>query len=455
MYAIVDIETTGGNPVRDKITEIAIYVHDGYNIINEFATLINPECDIPYYITKLTGITNEMVADSPKFFEVAKDIVKMTENTIFVAHNVSFDYNFIRNEFKNLGYDFKLEKLCTVRMSRKFFPNKRSYSLGNICNDLGIKIEDRHRAAGDALATTRLLELILKSNGQEKPLSLYTVNENELKGINKSVNHELLSKLPEEAGVYYFHNSHNDIIYIGKSKNIRQRVISHLSNQSKRALEMKSELFDISFELTGSELIALLTESDEIKKFKPKFNRSQRRTIATYGIFSFKDKNGYINLELKKINKDDESLTSFTSLSESRRQIYRFIEEFKLCQQLCGLYKSDYGCFQYQIGQCNGACVCKESNILYNQRVLHLIDKLKYVQPNVLLIDKGRNENEKSVAIVENGKYLGFGYIDNTMKFNSIDEIKDSIKYMDDNRDIRQILNLYIRNRLVEKTIIF
>lgn len=455
MYAIVDIETTGGNPARDKITEIAVYIHDGYNIIDEFVSLINPECDIPYYISKLTGITNEMVADAPKFYEIAGDLVRITENTTFVAHNVSFDYNFIRNEFKNLGYNFNREKLCTVRMSRKFFPGKKSYSLGNICNELGIKIEDRHRASGDALATTRLLELILKSNGEAKPLSLYTVNENAIKGLEKTINHELLSKLPEETGVYYFHNLKNEVIYTGKSKNIKQRVISHLSNQTKKALEMKSELNDITFEITGSELVALLKESDEIKKIKPKYNRSQRRTIMSYGIFPFCDDHGYLNLEIKKITVSDEPVISFSSLTETRKQLYRYIEEFQLCQQLCGLYKSDHGCFQFQIGQCKGACVGKESSDEYNRRVRRLIEKLKYVHNNVILIDKGRSDSEKSVVVVENGKYLGYGYIDEAMNCNSVEEIKENICLMNDNKDIRQILNLYIRNKMTEKVIVF
>jgi DNA polymerase-3 subunit epsilon len=396
-----------------------------------------------------------MVADAPKFYEIAGDLVRITENTTFVAHNVSFDYNFIRNEFKNLGYNFNREKLCTVRMSRKFFPGKKSYSLGNICNEHGIKIEDRHRASGDAIATTRLLELILKSNGKAKPLSLYTVNENAIKGLEKTINHELLSRLPEETGVYYFHNLRNEVIYTGKSKNIKQRVISHLSNQTKKALEMKSELNDITFEITGSELVALLKESDEIKKIKPKYNRSQRRTIMSYGIFPFCDDHGYLNLEIKKITVSDEPVISFSSLTETRKQLYRYIEEFQLCQQLCGLYKSDHGCFQFQIGQCKGACVGKESSDEYNRRVRKLIEKLKYVHNNVILIDRGRSDSEKSVVVVENGKYLGYGYIDETMNCNSVEEIKENICLMNDNKDIRQILNLYIRNKMTEKVIVF
>lgn len=169
MYAVVDIETTGGSPKNSKITEIAIFVYNGDKIIDSFSSLINPECEIPFHITTLTGITNEMVSGAPKFYEVAKKIVEITSNRTFVAHNVSFDYGFIQNEFKNLGYNFNLTTMCTVKLSRKYIPGFPSYSLGKICKNLGIEIEGRHRAAGDALATVKLLEIILKNHKKSEP----------------------------------------------------------------------------------------------------------------------------------------------------------------------------------------------------------------------------------------------------------------------------------------------
>ena len=161
MYAVVDIETSGGRAQIDRITEIAIYIHDGEKIVEEFSTLINPETFIPPFITRLTGINNDMVATAPKFYEVAKKIVLMTEGRLFVAHNAPFDYRFIQEEFKRLGYNYQRQTMCTVRMSRKIIPGMGSYSLGNLCQTLGITINNRNRAAGDALATTKLLELLL------------------------------------------------------------------------------------------------------------------------------------------------------------------------------------------------------------------------------------------------------------------------------------------------------
>lgn len=170
MYSIIDIETTGGSPKTEKVTEIAVYIHDGTRVVNEFVTLVNPEKNIPAFITGLTGITNKMVADAPKFYEIARELVKLTENTIFVAHNAGFDYGFICEEFRQLGYTFKREKLCTVKLSRKLIPGLRSYSLGRLCSELGIPVHDRHRAAGDAMATVKLFEILVDLDIAEKPL---------------------------------------------------------------------------------------------------------------------------------------------------------------------------------------------------------------------------------------------------------------------------------------------
>ncbi len=166
MYAIIDIETTGGSAKSSKITEIAVFVHNGQKITGSFTSLINPEQKIPWYITRLTGISNEMVANAPKFYEVAKKIVELTAGKIFVAHNVSFDYSFVKEEFKQLGYDFQRKTLCTVQMSRKLLPGHKSYSLGKLCGDLNIVLNGRHRAAGDARATVELFELLLAKNRQ-------------------------------------------------------------------------------------------------------------------------------------------------------------------------------------------------------------------------------------------------------------------------------------------------
>ncbi len=444
MYAIIDIETTGLSPLRNKITEIAIFIHDGEKIVNEFATLINPERFISANITRLTGITNEMVADAPKFWEVAKDIVLLTEGKIFVAHNASFDYNFIKHEFKSLGYDFKREKLCTVQLSRKIIPKRKSYSLGKLCNELKIPLNGRHRAAGDALATVKLFEHLLKTDS-----SLAGLKSGKFYNLQSSK----IKQLPEESGVYYFHNQQGDIIYIGKSKNIRTRVFSHFSNEkTSRALKMIDETHDITYEITGNDLIAQLLESDEIKKHKPKYNRRQRRKSNHYGIYSNKDEYGYICFRVDKIG-EDVPLIAFNLAKEARERLYHLSEKYELCQKLCGLYESAGACFYHQLNQCKGACIQKEPVEAYNARANELIHNLNFKHQSFFIIDKGRSEDEKSVVKVENGKYIGFGYFNIDWFTDDIEKLSDVIKKYPDNRDVQQIIRTYLKQNTVEKII--
>ena len=220
MYSIIDIETTGGNAPYHRITEIAIIIHDGKKVIDKFSTLINPERSIPWNITRLTGISDTMVQNAPRFCDVAKKIVELTEGNIFVAHNVSFDYNFIRSEFNQLGFDFNRNQLCTVRLSRALIPGKPSYSLGNLCDSLGIKVNDRHRATGDALATSKLFEMLYEIN-KEYIESRILPSRFAFSGLNAKLNREKLDSLPESTGIYFLHNEEGRLIYIGKSKSIR------------------------------------------------------------------------------------------------------------------------------------------------------------------------------------------------------------------------------------------
>ena len=303
MYAIIDIETTGGSARIEKITEIAIYQHDGEQITGEYVSLVNPERNIPYFITNLTGITNEMVEDAPRFFEIAKNIVELTEGRTFVAHNARFDYSFIRQEFKSLGFKYSRNLLDTVALSRKLLPGHRSYSLGNICKDLNISINGRHRAAGDALATVRLFEILMRRDMEENSGKPLLMKNTRLSKLNPKLDIRKIENIPEEPGIYYFYNEKGDLIYIGKSRNLQQRISTHLSNNtSNRTMEMRDQIADIDWDSTGSELIALLKESFEIKANKPIYNRAQRRTGFQWGIFSFTDKNGYLNFRYGQID---------------------------------------------------------------------------------------------------------------------------------------------------------
>ncbi len=458
MYAIIDIETTGGSPKCEKITEIAIFVHDGTKVINEFCTLINPEKYIPPFITSLTGINNEMVEDAPKFYEVARKIVQITEGCVFVAHSASFDYNFIKSEFKQLGYEFDRKTLCTVKLSRKLIPGLKSYSLGNLCTKLNIQINGRHRAAGDAMATVRLFELLKAKNEAEgSGISFSSGKEGRFKNLNGFITPSDLDRIPEEAGVYYLHDQEGNLIYIGKSKNIHNRILSHFgANTSRRANEMKSRVAGISWELTGSELIALLKESEEIKKHKPLYNKSQRRSLMSWGLYSFRDGHGYINFQIKKISKENSiPVTGFSSRKEALDSLSSMAEKYWLCQKLCGLYDTDGACFHYEIRQCKGACFGKEPVKTYNERAVKLLDAYNFENDNIILIDKGRNHDERSVVCVENGVYQGYGYIGIHDSYLHIGDLISCIKRADDNRDTRMIIKSWLKKNKVEKILKF
>ena len=448
MFAIIDVETTGLSSRSEKITEIAIFRHNGKEVVDEFSTLINPEKKIPYRITQMTGISNKMVENAPRFCEVAKDIIEFTEDSTIVGHNVAFDYSFIRNEFKSLGYDFRREKLCTVKMSRKLLPLRSSYSLSKLCRDLNIQNPARHRAAGDAIATTQLFEFLLSIEPAITAISLT--------GLNCNLTKEKLKSLPGQTGVYYFYNEKNEIIYVGKSINIHERVLSHLSNNtSKKELELKNNIADVSYELTGSELIALLMESEEIKKHKPFYNRAQRRSVFTTGLFENKDKLGYLRLKIDKNRGKALPVTTFSNQVSAKEFLFRLVEEHTLCQKLCGLYKTDHACFHYHIRQCNGACIQKEGPEEYNSRVEEAIQPYKFDNSSFIVIDEGRHQDESSIVAVENGKYLGFGYLSNDCLCNDPEELKESINRYADNREVQQIIRNYRRRSRVRRVIEF
>jgi DNA polymerase III subunit epsilon len=454
MYAIIDIETTGGSSRLEKITEIAIYQHDGERITGEFITLINPERNIPYFITNLTGITNEMVEKAPKFYEVAKQIIEFTEGRTFVAHNAKFDYSFIREEFKALGYNYKRSLLDTVTLGRKLLPGHRSYSLGNICRDLEIEINGRHRAAGDALATTKLFELLireeaLKNGSKSKPFK----NTRNSK-LHPKLDLAKIASIPEEAGVYYFYDEKRNLIYIGKSNNLMQRISTHLSNNTTgRAMEMRDSIADLSWEITGSELIALIKESFEIKSNKPLYNRAQRRTGFRWGIYSFYDAQGYLNYKYQQVKEDEDHLALFTSKDKARSKLSQMIEDYKLCQKLTGLYDTDGACFHHQVGICRGACTGIESAVDYNERAEKALEEFVFTQRNFFIIDRGRNPNERCAVKINNGKFSGYGYFDiNDIGF-GLSAVHECIKASQDNRDIQVILKSYLRRNRVEKIV--
>lgn len=429
MFAIIDIETCGGKFEfrKGRITEICILKHDGLSVTEKYTTLINPECNISPFFTGLTGITNEMVKDAPKFYEVASKILEMTEGCIFVAHNVGFDYGFIKEEFHSLGYTYKRDTLCTVRLSRKLIPGQISYSLGHLCAALGIEIFGRHRAEGDAVATGILFDLLIQLKNQNPQYKNMGLEDIMTRRIDK-IKQYILNKLPEECGVYYFLNKAGEIIYIGKSNNVYQRAQSHFNSELKKSKKMLHELVNVDFVPTGSELIALLHESEEIKKYKPKYNRMRKSEEFSHSIDYFYDKKGILNFKITENELSENPLITFNTYSSAREKIESLIDEFRLCLRYCGLTSDEAVCFDHQIKKCDGICAGEETIESYNQRAEKILTEFLFEHRNFVIVDKGRTATEYSVILIEENQYKGFGYYEAFEQISHPGELKGFIK---------------------------
>ena len=447
-YTVVDIETTGNGYKGQKITEISIFVFDGKKVLDEYTTLVNPEQNIPAFITNLTGITNAMVRNAPKFYEVAKKVEEITKDTIFVAHNVNFDYNIIQAEFKSLGFDFKRKKLCTVRLTRKIVPGLKSYSLGNICVDENIPINGRHRAKGDAEATTELFRRLIERDDN------FIINSFLNPRSRQATLPPLLEKivvdnLPEKHGVYYFKNLAKEVIYVGKANNIKQRVISHFYDKKKKEQNMCLETADISFTKTGSELLALLHESAEIKHIYPKYNRAQRRAGEAVGLFSYEDQKGIIHLAYNRLKLAPNSMMKYYSIAECRNHLEYLCKEFELCPKYCHLQTNVSSCFHFQLKECKGVCCDKESVEDYNTRVRKAIKSVGIGAENLVIKEKGRTKNEVGFALILDGIYKGFGYVDASQAsaLENPEDYQFFVQPKKDNKDIQRIIGAYLKKK--------
>ena len=449
MYSIIDVETTGGDPKRERITEVAIVLHDGEKIVDRFSSLVNPEVPIPDFITQVTGIDNDMVKDAPKFYEIARQIVEITEGAVFVAHNARFDYSFIQKEFRRLGYTFTRKQLCTVQLSRKLMPQLKSHSLGNLCRHLGIVNTQAHRAMSDTLATVQLFEHLLSLSQGNGTLHTLAQAVSQAR-LPKNLSQQTLDDLPEAVGVYYFLDARGQVLYVGKSTNIRKRVLSHFSaaHQSRRTMEMVDLIHDLHYEVTGSELIALLHENEEIKRLLPPYNRAQRRRSFKIGVYRAPTEAGYQRLYLDKYEEDLLPLAGFSGRSQAEAALTRWGRHFGLCPKLYGAEQGPGRCFHHQLHICQGACVGEEDPEPYNERVAQAITALSYGRDKLdsfLIVGGGRHEEEKSVVWVEKGAYRGHTFLDLDSLTQAPEEIISSIPRKQEAPDVQRIIQGYVK----------
>ena len=412
MYAIVDIETTGGNAKTGSITEIAIVITDGKAILDRYETLVNPMQPIPLFIQNLTGITDEMVENAPVFSQVAEVIFEFLRDKIFVAHNVNFDYSFVAHQLSQHGFKLQLGKLCTVRLSRKIFTDLASYSLGNLCRSLGIKISNRHRASGDAFATADLFRMCIEHDKEMHIESMLKKGSRE-SYLPMHLDTSDLDSMPNTPGVYYFHDVKGKIVYVGKAKRLKKRVISHFSNNSvnKRKQDMLRIVTRISYRECGNELMASVYESIEIKRIWPLFNRSQKKFEHRFGICSYIDQRGVKRLTVLKKKKNIQLHVAFPMQIDGTRILHQLVREHGLCPKMCFLQDEKVDCTGVEENFCMGICLNEKHALQYNQRVDKALYNLISEEPALVVFGKGRSKDELSCIMIDKHDFLATGFV--------------------------------------------
>lgn len=437
MYAIVDIETTGSYASANGITEIAIAIHDGKQLVDYYETLVNPEIPVPRFIQALTGISNAMLSQAPLFRDIAPKIYEMLQGKVFVAHNVNFDYSFIKHHLSLYGHELNCKKLCTVRLGRRFLPGYPSYSLGNLCRYLQIEIEQRHRAGGDTKATVKLFEHILQNDTQAEIERMLKGKKDQY--LPPHLPAEKVDQLPSAPGVYYFHDQKGKVVYVGKAKDLYRRVSSHFANNKpgRQKQDFLRNIYNVSYQVCGSELMAFILESVEIKRLWPLYNRSQKNFEQTYGLYMFEDAKGYYRLAIEKKKKQLQPLYTFNLLLDGHNLLKNLISEFNLCARLCFIDHSPGPSLADDEQLCAGD---------YNKRVEAAIEHLKNALPSFAVVEQttpARKEEKQGIVLIEKGRFYGMGYMPSNTSITTIDDIKPHITQYPENGYIRGLVYQY------------
>ncbi|WP_213523223.1 exonuclease domain-containing protein [Nonlabens sp.] len=419
MYAIIDVETTGGKYNEEGITEVAIYKFDGHEIVDQFASLINPEKEIQPFVVKLTGINNAMLKRAPKFYEVAKRIIEITEGVTLVAHNADFDHRMLRLEFDRLGFDYMRPTLCTVELAQSLLPEQNSFNLGKLTKALGIPITDRHRATGDALATVKLFKLLLQKDVDKK---IITQNLKYFKPLQIEPNLKvILENIPNTTGVFYIYNSNREIIYIGKSRNIKKRVTQIFTSSSKKSKEIQKQVADVTFEKTGNELISILKEFIEVKKHQPIWNGTIKKSNFSHGLYVHINEKDQPSLQIKSAAKDPNYLLSFSSSKSGTNFMEKQEEDNKSPQEIIAVIKEKFS----------------------------LLEKSK------IIVDRGRETSERSVILIEEGKVIGYAFVNLRIQMTDSSMLKNLLTPIEESKQVTHIISSYLRHKRVYQVIDF
>jgi DNA polymerase-3 subunit epsilon len=450
MYAILDIETTGGKYDEEGITEIAIYRHDGETITDQFSSLVNPQIEIQPFVQKLTGISGKMLQNAPKFYEIAKRVVQITEDCVIVAHNAAFDYRILQTEFRRLGFTFERKSLCTVSLSQLLLPDQPAYSLGKLVRNLGIPFSDQHRAQGDAKVTVKLFELLLEKDLQKNILKAHISSEHPNKVPPKFL--EVIDGLPSEMGVYYIHNSKNEIIYIGKSNNVKKRILNHLTGKSKKARVIQNEIHKVTFALTGGELVSLLKEQNEIKTNAPKLNKAMKYRIFPMGI-RLDDSVEYPELIVEQIKKEHTYFSVYKNSKSAKSAIFNWTENYGICLKKTSLSNKTGTCFLHEVNKCDGACTGKETPDSYRKKIKLLLADFEYPFSDFIITSKGRKLGESYFIYIKGNVFLGYGYYELNHQIKNDKQIMSRLISMEDNPDVQKLIRSFLSRKKYNKLI--
>lgn len=423
-FAVVDIETTGGFPSQHGITEIAIVLMNGAEVEGVFESLINPGQPIPPFIANMTGISDAMVAMAPPFEEQAEKIYRLLSDRIFVAHNVNFDHSFVKYYLQQAGYQLQVPKICTIRLARKVFPGLKKYGLGHLTRSLDIPITHRHRAGGDARATAEIVSRALALTGSG------VINEM----LSREAKHQMLPpnlavdqihQLPLQPGVYYFRDKKGKVMYVGKAKQLRKRVVSHFTglDTSEKRQALLRTVYTIGHTVCDSEFMASILESIEIKRLWPPFNKSQKRFEAVWSIYQFTDSRGYNRLAIDKKHRHTASLINFGLLTDAHRTLWKLVRDFSLHPYLCFLEKSPTEALP-------------ESD-RHNQQMQKAITHL-LLQPTSYVI-----KDREALVLIEKGRFYGMGRVDGWTPDQSLSTLREQLTPYPENEVIRSLIRQF------------
>lgn len=440
----VDIETTGIGYRNSRILEIAVIRYENGEVSREFSTLLNPESYIPANITALTGIKSQDVLGKPTFSDVAAELQEIMEGAVFIAHNVRFDYSFIKHEFARLGIDFSSQLVCTVRLSRALYSMHKGHSLAKLIERHQIPVKSRHRALEDARALQYFTELAFNEHGYEI-FNEAVSRQLKTQSLPPNLNPSIINSLEDVPGVYIFRDASRAPLYIGKSITLRKRVMSHFQSSSSKELKISQQIHHIETIKTGSEFAALILESKLVKEMQPIYNRLLRRT-SLYAMLIKNEENGYSTLTLQMGNTDTGiDLSTIYGIYRNRTLAKKKLDEtvraFLLCPKLMGLEKAKNACFSYSLGRCRGACIGKETTELYNSRFEAAFKNSRVAAwdyPSTITLPISENE---SVVI---DKWIIQGYLNsegemvvNEVEPNfDVDEYKIIYRFVRDNRGL-------------------